>query len=494
LLLAVGLGAAIPLVQAHAQVLTTTSSDARKIGKDDVWIAALGDSFASGEGNPNVLGAPLNDWKWLDDEQCHRSTHAWPYLVAKELGPRVSPRTVHLSFLACTGASLGAGLTAPFTSAPTGFKDVIRPPQLDQLQGQIAAAGRKPDLVFMSAGGNDLGFSSLLMECLGLVPKPRVCPGGDASAELAERTRRVTGPAGLYALAASRLAAMGIPADRVFLLAYPNALEGRMRNLTGWGDLEIRSDCVTPLVPGGKDPWTWASDHVVKPLQALQRDVVKTHGWQLIDGHLDDFERHSYCPRNSLAGGDSWWVGILNMVVRQWGFTGAFHPNQRGHRAVADAVKERAARLVSARDDQCRSDPDCGELAYCDKGWLTIGKNFCETFKGHGDPCSRDEQCQPPGTCKGEPAGKCIIEASVGLGSPCLKDAECTTQSCNKDGRCQCRGDADCGRDAYCDTGTVGIGRNACKALKTRGAVCSADKQCGPGLDCKGVIGFKTCK
>ncbi len=141
----------------------------------------------------------------------------------------------------------------------------------------------------------------------------------------------------------------------------------------------------------------------------------------------------------------------------------------------------------------CASDRDCGNSKYCDKGWLTVGKNQCVAFKAYGTACSRDDQCKSPSICKGKPVGKCITEAAVGLGGSCIKDVECKTGSCNKDGNCQCKDSADCGGGKYCDTGTAGIGKNICKAHKKKGDTCSADRQCGPRLDCKGVIGFKKC-
>jgi microsomal dipeptidase-like Zn-dependent dipeptidase len=142
----------------------------------------------------------------------------------------------------------------------------------------------------------------------------------------------------------------------------------------------------------------------------------------------------------------------------------------------------------------CDADQQCGKGRYCDEGWLTIGKNQCVAFKAYGAACSRDEQCESPAICKGKPAGKCITEAAINLGGRCIKDAECESGSCDDDGRCQCKVNADCGRGKYCDTGTAGIGKNSCKAFKQQGDACSADKQCGSGLDCKGVVGFKTCK
>jgi len=332
------------------------------------------------------------------------------------------------------------------------------------------------------------------MECLGLYPSKKVCPGGDATAEVDGRMARLQGPDGLYARVAQRIASMGIAANRVFLLGCPNPLEGRKRTVTGWGDLKIRSACVTPGMWGGKRPWTWVSTNVVKPFQGVQRTAASEHGWRLMDGHVSEFERHSYCPRDSVTGGDSWWVGILPMLVRQWGLTGAFHPNVRGHQAIAEAGVDPVGQLIGARDDQCHDDRDCGSDHYCDKGWLTVGKNQCVALKASGGNCSRDDQCRSPAICKGKPAGKCIVEGSAGLGGRCIKDAECESGSCNKDGRCQCKKSSDCSRGKYCDTGTVGIGKNQCKPHKEEGDACSANKQCGSGLDCKGLVGFKRCK
>ena len=143
---------------------------------------------------------------------------------------------------------------------------------------------------------------------------------------------------------------------------------------------------------------------------------------------------------------------------------------------------------------QCRADNDCNGNQYCDKGWLTVGKNQCVAFKAYGANCSRDDQCRSPSICKGWPAGKCITEDSLNLGARCIKDAECKTGSCDKDGRCQCKKSSDCGSGRYCDTGTVGIGKNSCKRSKGRNETCSANKQCGAGLSCKGLVGFKKCK
>jgi hypothetical protein len=314
-----------PKRSSEPRVVEAQNTDAASsIGSDDLWIASLGDSFSSGEGNPTTIGVPINAWKWMDDEKCHRSKYGWPFVVAQEISEHLK-KEVRLSFLACSGGELNRGLLQSFTD-----RGVDRQPQLERLKALIKAAGRTPDAVLMTGGGNDIGFSDIVIECL----FPGDCPGGAATDSLKARVARLDGPKGSYAKVDSSLEAMGISSDRVFLLVYPDPLVGRKRQGSGWGGARIIAGC---YLPAGPRMWGWASEHVVVPLQNLQRERAKALGWHLIDNHLPEFQKHSYCPRESLRGGDSWWVGILTQVVRQWGL-GAFHPNRRGHRELARAA------------------------------------------------------------------------------------------------------------------------------------------------------------
>ncbi|MGM0578602.1 MAG: Dickkopf N-terminal cysteine-rich domain-containing protein [Myxococcota bacterium] len=145
-------------------------------------------------------------------------------------------------------------------------------------------------------------------------------------------------------------------------------------------------------------------------------------------------------------------------------------------------------RYAVAKGDlhNCKSNADCPSRHYCDKGTLTIGKNTCRPMKGTCDACSADKQCLGDRICKGKPAGKCIVEASRDMGEECCRNAQCASGSCDKDGRCQCRHSDDCADGEYCDTGTLGVGRNSCVAYKATCEACSADKQCAPPEVCKG--------
>jgi lysophospholipase L1-like esterase len=96
----------------------------------DADYVALGDSYASGPAIPGQI-----------DANCARSDHNYPHDVA------VAQHT-HLTDVTCSGATT-AEMTAPQGTAPA----------------QFAALGRTTDLVTVSIGGNDIGFSTIVGTC-----------------------------------------------------------------------------------------------------------------------------------------------------------------------------------------------------------------------------------------------------------------------------------------------------------------------------------------
>lgn len=122
---------------------------------DDVLIVAMGDSYSSGEGNPESSGAP-----WRDDKsQCHRSANAGPAKAALEAEEASDQTSVTFVHLACSGATIDDGLLGPqpFLSDPSGF---------DQLAAFDRLIERKVDALTMSVGANDVGFGSILSFCV----------------------------------------------------------------------------------------------------------------------------------------------------------------------------------------------------------------------------------------------------------------------------------------------------------------------------------------
>jgi hypothetical protein len=143
----------------------------RDVVVDDALILVLGDSMASGEGNP----------PW-EDERCHRSTKSGLSLAARRLDERSPRSTVTLVNFACSGAEIDVGLLEPY--------DGIDPPaavdpdaafgigQAPPLPAQIDAArrwlcggarcgpdARHVDAILLSIGINDLSFSDIAVAC-----------------------------------------------------------------------------------------------------------------------------------------------------------------------------------------------------------------------------------------------------------------------------------------------------------------------------------------
>ncbi len=189
-----------------------------EIAVRDIFIAGLGDSIASGEGNPDrpvslsdegfcfrsYLGtassqyyrpsragykggraceAPdtLQVWQkqsalWLNSA-CHRSLYSYQTRTALALAVQYPHIAVTYLPLACTGATIADGLFGsqrareclPTKSANTCSGSVNG--QLTELREAVAAAqrrqpDRKLDLVLLSIGANDIYFSGLVADVI----------------------------------------------------------------------------------------------------------------------------------------------------------------------------------------------------------------------------------------------------------------------------------------------------------------------------------------
>jgi hypothetical protein len=100
-------------------------------------VASLGDSYSSGEGAGDYdPGAGL----------CHRSASAWPRLLQR-YNPKISD-----TLLACSG-SRSEGLEG------------IGEHQVNQL-AELAALSPEPSLITVTMGGNDVGFSGVVEDCI----------------------------------------------------------------------------------------------------------------------------------------------------------------------------------------------------------------------------------------------------------------------------------------------------------------------------------------
>jgi lysophospholipase L1-like esterase len=191
----------------------------------DIFIAGLGDSIASGEGNPDrpvalaedgfcfrsYLGGPagqyyrpsragfkggraceapdtLQNWQqhsavWFN-AACHRSLYSYQTRTALALAVRYPHIAVTYLPLACTGATIADGLfgsqrarECPSGRSVTTCQGGVNS-QLGELREALTAAKRRQpdrrlDLVLLSIGANDINFSGLVADVIVDTPTER---------------------------------------------------------------------------------------------------------------------------------------------------------------------------------------------------------------------------------------------------------------------------------------------------------------------------------
>ncbi len=164
----------------------------------DWLIVSIGDSYTSGEGNPDVQqrvrttrvegmngvlrGEVLSPARW-EDERCHRSANAAPAQAALSLEMADPHTSVTFISLACSGATIavdtydqndttkpqGSGILGAYRGAvpPTGvgYTPAERlPAQLQALRNLVG--NRQVDALVISGGGNDIGFFNIASLCV----------------------------------------------------------------------------------------------------------------------------------------------------------------------------------------------------------------------------------------------------------------------------------------------------------------------------------------
>ncbi len=454
---------------------------------NDLFIVGMGDSFASGEGNPDVpvrfsqdrsadygagsiktalTGYParVGDWKvigektfieenarWLD-QACHRSLYSHQLRAALQLAVEDPHRAVTFAGVACSGAEIVFGLFLRYK----GHEWVPNPPELSQIsavaEAQCGGRGardydlpeayhmsekvpdlkgglvlkkcdveraRKIDLVFLSIGGNDVGFARLV-----------------ANAVLADSSmlRRLGGWFGHVHGFAEAGAQLDELDDRLkavnraihYLLHVPWPESDRVI-LTGYPPMALLEDGRS-VCPDGRTGMTVLPDFFLSEnkaregnaaaerLHAIMQDGAQQHSWMLAESHRAVFQGRGICtghtdapwtmadelrvPRKvngvwqpynpaewrAYASRQRWFrtpndafmtgnfhvsQSLLQNVLKTQGlswvqlllasvYSGAFHPTAEGQAAIADAVVEKARAVVAKYEARRRASSAAG--------------------------------------------------------------------------------------------------------------------------------------
>ena len=292
-----------------------TSTAEASVALKDLFIVSIGDSFASGQGNPDKPRHNLHRARWIY-EPCHRSALAGPAQAAMTIEQSDPHSSVTFISFACTGAVIPNLLTSSQTQGSRTM-----PPQLDKV---FEAAGtRTIDALLVSIGGNDVHFSTLVINAIRL----KHAETDIASNKLAH-DGLVLLP-GLFAAMAKRLSA---PTNRatvanVFITQYPDLVRDETR------DLCDHSTPFTELLNGISGAESeWALNAVINPLNSVIKTQATTWGWNYVDGIFSKFGgdstdhvAHGFCA------GDKRWVNTFNDSWRVQGDkNGTVHPNSKG--------------------------------------------------------------------------------------------------------------------------------------------------------------------
>ncbi len=449
----------------------------------DILVAGMGDSFASGEGNPDMpvrfsrertadystIGlygslkgypARIGPWRelgdkafikenarWLD-QACHRSLYSEQMRTALQLAIEDPHRAVTFVGVSCAGAEITDGLFLRYK----GNEWVPNPPRFSQLSAVAEAqcgnnkteavnlpdayyqngavpelrdiimrkcpqdVARKIDLVLLSIGGNDIGFSRLVANTV-LSNESLLRELGGWLGEIhsdAEATSALENLGPRYkALNRAIHALLYVPweeSDRILLVAYPGlALQGDGSELCASGNAGM------DVVPDFQLDRTrlklgmWFADK----LNRQMRDSSNEFGWTFVETHRRAFIGRSICAGLSVQGVsevddlrlprkiDGMWTpynpadyqpyaarqrwfrtpndafmtgnfhaaaGFLAKYLKIEPFapfqailastySGAFHPTAEGQAAIADAVVDKARAVLAKYGEGPDADP-----------------------------------------------------------------------------------------------------------------------------------------
>lgn len=296
-------------------------------------IVSVGDSVASGEGNP----AP-GIFRWQSPAWCHRSATSGQAIAARELIAAHPDASLRFISFACSGATIDHGLLGEFRK---GTFHRPEPAQLDRL-AQLPA-DTDVDAVTMSIGANDVGFQHIVTFC---AIKDR-CQGsttyGPAVDWAAKRHVRVPT---LDAFVTERIGQLGDDYQRVNARIPPRIDRGHVLIVeyfdpTRWPahtqcpvfDERLINHPEEGLVTRAES--TWAHDHVLIPLNDAIHAAAQENGWTVVDGVDEAFDGHGICAPDSQR-----WVRTLRESgVMQNDVRGTLHPSEPGHRATAALIR-----------------------------------------------------------------------------------------------------------------------------------------------------------
>jgi lysophospholipase L1-like esterase len=315
--------------------------DEQEPAEGEHLIVSVGDSVASGEGNPASSGR-----RWLRPSRCHRAETSGPRIAAAELIAANPDSGLRFISYACSGATIDWGLLEPFR--PRRFQPA-EPPQLDRVDALTPRA--TIDALMISIGANDVGFSKIVTFCA----TERDCQDSRTFAPAERWAEEGHQPLPtLDAFVRRQLAELRHAYERVDVRV-PSEIDRHRVLIAEYFDptrWPPRTQCAIfrqRLTPDPEEGLVtikesrWAHDRVLLPLNDLIHAAAEENGWTLVDRVDERFDGHGIC-----APKEQRWVRTLGESLRmQHDHLGTLHPNEAGHRATAELIRSKLAALLA---------------------------------------------------------------------------------------------------------------------------------------------------
>lgn len=307
----------------------------------------------------DVLGGLSATWQ---HEICHRSSQSAQAQVAQEIEALYPHNSVTFIHLSCSGASIEKGILGPHRG---------QVPQLEALQTLIG--DREIDILLLSVGGNDIGFSDILKSCA-LHPSCHETGRANLSFDLHKQCQAIVQLAHPEERSAAfylqtclsyfaQVISGGLGVDSaydIFEAKYPyldnhydalataferslaaNFNDSTQVYLTEYMDITkddrgrycAFGDHLARQFPGVTlEETIWVDKAILQPLQDGMKAASQKHGWTYVDGIYAASKRHGYCAT------DGWVLRLQNSIFLQGDLVGAMHPNVEGQAMVAEQL------------------------------------------------------------------------------------------------------------------------------------------------------------
>jgi lysophospholipase L1-like esterase len=402
------------------------NSLSKKIKVIDMLIVSIGDSYASGEGNPEMAwvvgypdGPPKFEPVWADDGvssgipvfpnvstsvgkdhyRSHRSTLAGPAQAALAIERAQPHSSVTFVSTAASGATINEGLLNKYDGAEDPFQLEDMDAQIDQIKDLVG--NRTIDYLFISVGGNDVGFSNIITSLIlhGGAENPVsnvTCLGDDhpdrifclinaafhsgnwnlvEDSFLADPILNLKNTSGLDALESNLFSNLNheidkeLNVDAIWITPYPHPFLKRGND----GQLVWCPQMLAGITSAGKidrNEMEWALENVLRPLNRVIHAAAEDFDWHYVDDIDQRFKGHGICLDEPYAPVDypgnpypssmqsptnpnvRWFRRASESEVIQGGSrvttTGTMHPNEFGHLAIGEELSELIIELLNS--------------------------------------------------------------------------------------------------------------------------------------------------